>query len=150
QDRKLVHTGTFILPDTCWGQQSEDGPEEDVGQFVRDRPVEGIVFAVAYIKRCVIDAIGGLDLAFHTYFEDTDYCLRAGQAGFRTVLCGGVTVMHLEHGSTRGDNAERERLFNTGRATFAARWKDALAQRYERDVLWQSIINAPGGYAITS
>jgi len=129
-DRQLIHTGTFVLPDTCWGQQSEGGVEADIGQFARDRPVQGIVFAVAYIKRAVIDAIGALDLAFHTYFEDTDYCLRAKQAGFDTVLCGGVTVTHHEHGSTQGQEEMRLGLFEAGRKAFTARWQAALDQAY--------------------
>ena len=38
-------------------------------------------------------AVGLLSTDFESYFEDTDYCLRASQAGFNTVLCGGVTLV---------------------------------------------------------
>jgi GT2 family glycosyltransferase len=147
---ELVHTGTVIMPDTCWGQQSESGPEKDVGQYARDRPVQGVVFAVVYIKREVVDAIGGLDLAFMTYFEDTDYCLRARQAGFETLLCGGVTVVHTQHGSTREAGKLRDRLFKAGQAVFAARWKATLEEAYARAVLWQSTMNTPGRYSDSS
>ncbi|HYN43999.1 MAG TPA: glycosyltransferase family 2 protein, partial [Thermoanaerobaculia bacterium] len=83
-DGRLLHAGTYVLPDTVWGQQIGSS-ETDVGQYASDRTVEGIVFACAYLKRETLDAIGGLSEDFESYFEDTDYCLRARQAGLRTV-----------------------------------------------------------------
>lgn len=147
-DGRLLHAGTYILPDTLWGQQI-GALERDIGQYTADRDVEGIVFAVAYLKREVIAAIGGLALDFESYFEDTDYCLRAACAGFRTVLCGGVTLVHDEHGSTRGDERALMELFQTSRETFRRKWGAALAARYRRDLLWQSIMNFPTGYAMS-
>jgi GT2 family glycosyltransferase len=145
-DGRLLHAGTYIVPDTVWGQQI-GALEKDVGQYTADREVEGIVFAVAYIKREVVDAIGGLALDFVSYFEDTDYCLRAARAGFKTMLCGEVTLVHDEHGSTRGDDRALMRLFQTSRTTFRRKWEQQLAARYRHDLLWQSIMNFPTGYA---
>ncbi len=101
-DGRLLHAGTFILPDTFWGQQI-GALETDVNQYARTRDVEGIVFACAYVKRELLARIGGLSEKFRSYFEDTDYCLRAREAGFRTVVCGAVTLVHHEHGSTADD-----------------------------------------------
>ena len=145
-DGRLLHAGTYILPDTMWGQQI-GSLEKDVGQYAGVIDVEGIVFACAYLKRELVAAIGGLALDFESYFEDTDYCLRARQAGFRTVLCGGVTLIHDEHGSTRGDDRAFTRLFQTSRETFRRKWASALEGRYRNEVLWQSIMNFPTGYA---
>ena len=92
------NAGTYILPDTGWGQQI-GALEKDLGQYPRTREVQGIVFACAYLRREVIAAIGGLALDFESYFEDTDYCLRARRAGFSTVVCGevlGCRVMSSE------------------------------------------------------
>ena len=142
----LQHSGTYILPDTMWGQQIGSN-EKDLHQLSRDRRVQGIVFACAYIKREVIDAIGGLATDFESYFEDTDYCLRAEQAGFHTMLCGGVTLVHDEHGSTRGDTAGMLRIFQASRTVFRAKWQAELEGRYRHQVLFQSIMNFPTGYA---
>jgi len=147
-DGRLLHAGTYILPDTLWGQQM-GALEKDVGQYPGVRDVEGIVFAVAYLKREVIDAIGGLALDFESYFEDTDYCLRARAAGFKTVVCGDVTLVHDEHGSTRGDDAALMKLFETSRGVFRAKWGAELASRYRNEILWQSIMNFPTGYAMS-
>ena len=147
-DGRLLHAGTVILPDTCWGQQI-GSLEDDVGQYAADREVQGIVFACAYLKRELIERIGGLSEDFESYFEDTDYCLRAREAGFRTVCCGAVTLVHDEHGSTSDDPSMFEALFRKSRETFRAKWLARLEQRYERDVTWQSILNFPTGYAMS-
>jgi GT2 family glycosyltransferase len=148
-DGRLLHAGTYILPDTMWGQQI-GSLEHDLGQFTAEvREVEGIVFACAFIKRELIREIGGLALDFESYFEDTDYCLRARVAGWKTVVCGGVTLIHDEHGSTQNDPDALGRLFQTSRETFRAKWGAALSDRYERKLLWQSIMNFPTGYAMS-
>lgn len=145
-DGRLLHAGTVILPDTCWGQQI-GSLESDVNQYAADRDVQGIVFACAYLKRELIDAIGGLAEDYESYFEDTDYCLRARQKGFRIVCCGGTTLVHHEHGSTADDPALFDRLFQTSRATFRKKWLRTLEERYTLDLTWQSIMNFPSGYA---
>ncbi len=148
KDGRLAHAGTYIPLDTMWGQQI-GGREKDIGQYTRDREVEGIVFACAYLKRETLTAIGGLALDFQSYFEDTDYCLRAKQAGFKTMLCGGVTLVHDEHGSTKGDAAGLMRIFQGSRKVFADKWRGTLEAGFRHEVLWQSIMNFPTGYAMS-
>jgi GT2 family glycosyltransferase len=145
----LLHAGTYVLPDTMWGQQI-GALEKDVGQYTTDREVDGIVFACAYLRREVLDAVGGLALDFESYFEDTDYCLRAREAGFRVVVCGGVTLVHDEHGSTQRDSKRFQQLFAGSRETFRRKWGARLAARYRHHLLWQSILNFPTGYATSS
>jgi GT2 family glycosyltransferase/glycosyltransferase involved in cell wall biosynthesis len=145
-DSRLLHAGTYILPDTCWGQQI-GSLQQDVGQYSADREVQGIVFACALIKRAVVDSIGGLSEDFESYFEDTDYCLRASNAGYATVVCGGVTLVHDEHGSTSGQDSAREKLFASSKRTFSKKWRSALESSYRHQILWQSIMNFPSGYA---
>lgn len=70
-----MHAGTYIYPETFWGQQIGGG-QKDIGQYAEDRKVQGVVFACAYIKREIVDKIGGLNTKFFSYFEDTDYCLQ--------------------------------------------------------------------------
>jgi GT2 family glycosyltransferase/glycosyltransferase involved in cell wall biosynthesis len=148
-DGRLLHAGTYMMPDTVWGQQV-GSLERDVGQLRGTEEVQGIVFACAYIRREVLDVIGGLALDFASYFEDTDFCLRARQAGWKTLLCGEVTLIHDEHGSTRGDDGALMRLFQGSRDIFRRKWRRELAARYHHDLLWQSILNFPTGYAMSS
>jgi GT2 family glycosyltransferase len=148
-DGRLLHAGTYVLPDTLWGQQI-GSLEKDVLQYVEDREVEGIVFACAYIRREVIDRVGGLSLDYQSYFEDTDYCLRARDAGFRTICCGEVTLIHDEHGSTAGNDELFRKIFQKSQKRFGRRWKSKLESRYRRELHWQSLINFPTGYAMSS
>jgi hypothetical protein len=147
-DGRLLHAGTYILSDTVWGQQI-GSLQKDVGQLTATRDVEGIVFACAYLRREVIHAIGPLSEDYRSYFEDTDYCLRAREAGFRVVLCGDVTLVHDEHGSTHGTD-DFNPIFLASREVFRKKWAKALDGRYSRDLLWQSIMNFPTGYAIST
>ncbi|HVE66931.1 MAG TPA: glycosyltransferase family 2 protein, partial [Thermoanaerobaculia bacterium] len=148
-DGRLLHAGTFIVPDTMWGQQI-GSLEKDVGQFTRTREVDGIVFACAYLRREVLDRVGHLSADFESYFEDTDYCLRARRAGFKTYLCGDVTLIHNEHGSTTGDDGSFMRIFQASREVFRKKWARSLESRYKGEVLWQSIMNFPTGYAAST
>ena len=147
-DGRLLHAGTYILSDTVWGQQI-GSLQKDVGQLTATRDVEGIVFACAYLRREVIHAIGPLSEDYRSYFEDTDYCLRAREAGFRVVLCGDVTLVHDEHGSTDGTH-DFTPIFLASREVFRKKWAKALEGRYSRDLLWQSIMNFPTGYAMST
>ncbi len=147
-DGRLLHAGTYMLPDTLWGQQI-GALETDVNQYARTRDVEGIVFACAYLKREVLARIGGLFEEFRSYFEDTDFCLRAREAGFRTVVCGAVTLVHREHGSTAEQPETFEALFQESRRTFRRLWGKKLETRYRHDLSWQSILNFPTGYAVS-
>lgn len=148
-DGRLLHAGTFIRPDDCWGQQLGSS-ELDLGQYSETRVVEGIVFACAYLKREMLDDVGLLSEEYESYFEDTDYCLRAAAKGWSTVCCGAVTLRHDEHGSTAGDDALRTRIFEKSRATFRARWAETLEKRYHSALTWQSLLNFSNGYAMSS
>lgn len=130
---RLLHAGTRVLPDDGIGVQTPSGRiERDVGQYTdADRLVEGVVFAVVYLKRAVVDAVGPLHADYVTYAEDSDYCLRARAAGWRTRLCGGVTLRHDQHGSTARDDAQRAQWLAQGRATFQRHWADTLAAQYD-------------------
>lgn len=145
-DGRLLHAGTYILPDTLWGQQI-GSLEREIGQYTRVREVQGIVFACAFIKREVLATVGELSEDFHSYFEDTDYCLRAKEAGFRTILCGDVTLIHDEHGSTSGQEGLLTKIFSESQSAFGEKWGKKLSCSYDQQVLWQSIMNFPTGYA---
>lgn len=143
REGRFRHAGGFTEPDDLWGQQNESGTiERDVAQYTTTRRVQHIAFALAYIRRDCLDRIGGLDQIFHSYFEDTDYCLRAADAGIATVNAGAITLRHDQHGSTQDDGGFRQRLWAASRAVFAARWQARLRADYRGNVLWQGLTRA--------
>lgn len=146
---EFLHAGTYIYPETYWGQQIGGG-QKDIGQYQDDREVQGVVFACAYIKREVIDKIGGLNETFFSYFEDTDYCLAAKKAGFKVICCGGVTLIHYQNVSTDVNNVSFSDMFLESQNKFKKIWKHDLENRYTQKMAWHSIVNFPSGYAVSA
>lgn len=144
----LLHAGTYMPLNSFWGQQIGSG-EKDVNQFNQTREVEGVVFACVYIKREVLEAVGPLDEAYISYFEDTDYCLKASEKGYKTVCCGDVTLVHHERVSTTENRVDFSSIFDRSQHVFKKRWAQALESRYTMEVGWHSIMNFPTGYGET-
>jgi GT2 family glycosyltransferase len=146
----LLHAGTYLPVETFWGQQIGSN-EKEVNQYNEDRDVEGVVFACVYLKRRVLNEVGLLDEDYFSYFEDTDYCFRAKEKGYRVVCCGSVTVLHHEHVSTTVNQVKQEAMFRRAQKVFRAKWETKLkGPRYARELGWHSIFNFPSGYAISS
>ena len=145
----LQHAGTSMPTDSFWGYQIGGG-EAYIGQYPGVREVEGITGACMYIRHDVRALLGGFDEAYTSYFEDTDYCLQAQQAGFKVVCTGSVQVVHFENTSTRINNASWQALWDEGREVFVRKWKSFYDQKYRRAIVWHSLVASPSGYATSS
>lgn len=64
------------------------------------QPVDWICGASMMIRPAVLDSIGALDENYFLYFEETDFCHRAKQAGFATWYVPESRVMHIMGQST--------------------------------------------------
>jgi GT2 family glycosyltransferase len=148
--RTFQHAGAFMPLDTLWGQQIGGG-EKDINQYHLDRDVESVVFACVYLKREVLEKVGCLDEDYFSYFEDTDFCMRARRGGYRIVCCGSVTVVHHENVSTQANASSHNDMFLRAQKVFRKKWEKTLqAERYTHQLGWHSIFNFPTGYAISS
>ncbi len=78
-------------------------------EFAEPRDVESVIGACMIVRRELIDRIGGLDEAYFLFLEETDWCLRAWQAGSRVVFLPGAKVVHLQ-GRTRDKVRFRARI----------------------------------------
>ncbi len=145
----LQHAGTYMPLDSFWGYQIGGG-EAYIGQYPGVREVEGITGACMYIRHDVRARIGGFDEAYTSYFEDTDYCLRAQQAGFKVVCTGGTQVVHDENTSARINNVSWQAMWDEGRETFTRKWRSFYDQKYRRAIVWHSLVASPSGYATSS
>lgn len=146
----LQHVGTY-MPSTFWGQQIGSG-ELDINQYTESQIVDGVVFACALIKRDVIEKVGILDPDYFSYFEDTDYCLKAREHGFKVACCRNTTVLHHENISTKVNKVKFDDIFSKSQSVFKRKWADKLKQKkkYTASVDWHSLINFSSGYAISS
>jgi len=146
---RFLHAGAYMPTDSFWGQQI-GSLEKDVNQYALDREVDSVIGACFYIKREVINQIGLLNEAFFSYFEDTDYCFQAAEAGFRTICAGNVTIIHHENVSTTINKVSHNKIFTKSQKIFRKNWEQKLMSRYETAVFWQSQIGNPSGYAVSA
>lgn len=148
-DGRLLHAGAYMPQDSFWGQQI-GSLQKNINQYGLTRDVESVSGAFFYMKRALINKIGPLNEAFITYFEDTDYCFQAIEAGYRVVCVGDVTITHHENVSTEINDISFNKLFLTSQKTFRNLWEKKLMSRYKTAVFWQSAVGSPSGYAVSA
>ncbi len=148
-DGNLVHAGTYMPVPSYWGQEYPGG-EKDIGQYTSDSEVEGVIAACAYIKRELIGKVGPLDEDYFSYYEDTDYCMKARGAGYRVFRCGAATVKHLENASTDFNRMDFSGTFRRSREVFMSKWKNVIDSRYTRSLTWHSFISGEDIFSAAS
>ena len=70
------------------------------------QPVDWVSGASMMIRPSVFAAIGGLDENYFLYFEETDFCYRAKQAGYSTWYVPESRIMHIAGQSTQVDERD--------------------------------------------
>jgi hypothetical protein len=58
------------------------------------RDVDWLLGAVLMVRRSALERVGQLDEKYFLYFEDTDWCRRFWQAGYRVAYFSGATMVH--------------------------------------------------------
>jgi GT2 family glycosyltransferase len=68
--------------------------EADSGQFPTIRQVDW-VSGCAILARCsLVEQVGALDPDFFLYWEETEWCVRANQAGWKVILVPAAKIWH--------------------------------------------------------
>ena len=148
-DGRLLHTGTVMPLNNYWGFQIGSN-EENINQYPGINEVEGVVGACMYIRRDARKVVGMLDEDFFSYFEDTDYCLRAWKCGYKVVCVNDVSMIHYQGVSSTENKANWSDMFKTSQETFVGKWEEELKGRFTRRLMWHSMITPPTGYAMSS
>lgn len=76
------------------------GKEQEYGEPVQ---VESVIGAFFLVRREVWEKLGGMDERFFFFLEETDFCLRAKQAGFATMHLPRVRVWHGQGQTAKQD-----------------------------------------------
>ncbi len=116
-DRTIQHAGVIVglggLAGHWYGGQAEDFPGPMARLRVR-QSMAAVTGAAMLVSRSCLDAVGLFDeRRFAIAYNDIDFCLRAGERGYRVVWTPFATLIHHESAS-RGsdevpDNIERFR-----------------------------------------
>ena len=83
-----------------WESFHEGENATDRGQFSAPRSVEWISGCAILVRREVIEQIGAIDARYFYYWEETEWCLRAGRAGWKVLH---VPQARLWHKGVRRD-----------------------------------------------
>ncbi|MBW6440936.1 glycosyltransferase family 2 protein [Patescibacteria group bacterium] len=79
--------------------------EIDEGQFNEMKEVDYLTGCCLLVKREVLDKIGVLAEDYFLYYEDTDYSLRAKNAGFKCIFVPESVIYHKISRSTKPGSA---------------------------------------------
>lgn len=69
-----------------------------------------VTFASALVRRQTFEALGGFWEGLFLYFEDSDFSLRAKQAGWTLAIAEDTAVLHAEGGSVHRRNPLLDRI----------------------------------------
>jgi len=88
---KTQYIGTNVtVKGLAWLDPSKEGSFPDVFD------VDAVLGACFLIKKAVLDKIGLLDVGFSPFVhEESDFCMRAKKAGYRTCMVLSVSVVHF-------------------------------------------------------
>jgi GT2 family glycosyltransferase len=104
-DGRLPEAGNIIWSDgVCASYGRGQDPNAPEYQFRRD--VDYCSAAFLLIRVDLFEKLGRLDDAFApAYYEETDFCTRLRQAGYRIVYDPRVEILHFEFGSSSSKQA---------------------------------------------
>ncbi len=80
--------------------------------------------AVMLIKREAVEKIGLFDEGYRKYGQETDYCIRAWEKGFRVLVSPEAKAIHLV-GQTARLRPDTKELWEKDRIRFYTKWKDS-------------------------
>jgi N-acetylglucosaminyl-diphospho-decaprenol L-rhamnosyltransferase len=106
-----------------------------------ERPFEAehLLGACLLIRRDVAEQVGLFDPLFFMYFEETDLCARAIQAGWRNYYCPDARVMHVSAASTSAQSERMSVEFHRSQAIFFRRHRGLTGYAVLKGIVWAGI-----------
>jgi N-acetylglucosaminyl-diphospho-decaprenol L-rhamnosyltransferase len=109
------------------------------GGFDHDavREAEFVMGACLLVRRSAIDAVGALDETFFLFSEETDWCYRFRQAGWKVLFYPGAECVHVG-GASHGGRLFRENL--RGHLRFLAKHRGLREAERARRLLRAALV----------
>ena len=130
EDDTVQHAGVVIgfggIAGHCFVQQKRDATGY-CHRIICAQDYSAVTAACMMVKREAFDKVHGLSEEFQVAFNDIDFCLRLGKAGYLVVYNPYAELYHYESKS-RGleDTPEKVARFNREIASFEKRWPEIL------------------------
>ncbi|HEY2384776.1 MAG TPA: glycosyltransferase [Terriglobia bacterium] len=132
-DGSLQEAGSIIWRDgSCLGYGRGDSPFAPMYMFRRD--VDYCSGAFLLTARKIWEQLGGFDERFKpAYYEETDYCTRLWEKGFRVVYDPNSVLLHYEFASSDSATSATD-LQRAHQQIFVARHQKLLASHHKADL----------------
>ena len=133
-DGRFQHAGIVLLPSgPTHAHIAKAGSSPGYfGSTLTPRNYSAVTAAAMLTSRAVFDEVGGFDTAFARDFNDVDYCLRLGRAGYRVAWTPYAQFSHHEGASIVRKSADSHEA-----REFQARWSEVC----ERDPYYSPALN---------
>jgi GT2 family glycosyltransferase len=123
-DDRIQHVGMVVGVNETSAHVYHGHPGDTVGyngysSIVRN--YSAVTGACMATRRSLYERVGGFDRAFATDFNDTDFCLKLGQLGYRIVFTPFARLYHFE-----GQTAVRSEQNPKEKSLFISRWRDII------------------------
>ena len=129
-DRTIQHAGVILgiggVANHAYLYQPAGYPGHGARALVA-QDLSAVTGACLLTRREVYRQVGGLDERLQVAFNDIDFCLRVGQAGYRIVWTPFAELCHHESVSRGSDDTEEKRMrFITEVQAMQNRWQEQL------------------------
>jgi GT2 family glycosyltransferase len=114
---KIWHTGVVLDEERKFPILRGAG-EIDQGQYEQPEAMPAVVGAAFAIRRELLETIGFLNEDYFFYLEDTDYCLRAREAGYKVMYNPRAVLRHYVGASLKNGSYRALYQFNFSRMLF--------------------------------
>lgn len=133
RDMLTQHIGMIIGPgQTCSHVNQNFIPQRGGyrGRAIRPSNYSSVTGACQMVRREVFDEIGGYNETFAVGFNDVDFCLRAGKAGYRVVCTPYAEWYHYEFTSRGREvvNDNKFRRWKHEQGLFIESWPEIFTQ----------------------
>jgi GT2 family glycosyltransferase len=117
-----------------WVSLYYPSPRPQPGEGARE--VDWIAGAFMLLRREVFEQVGGMDEAYWMYSEETDWCYRIRQAGWKIYYLPEVAVVHVGGASTRQRRLGMMAQLNRSKVRFFAKNYGPVHAAQLRVLLW--------------
>lgn len=126
-DDTIQHAGVIVGLGGVAGHAFAGAGKDEPGYFCRITCVQdysAVTAACMMVKRSVYEEVCGMDTRLQVAFNDTDFCLRAGEKGYR-IIYQPFAVWYHDESKTRGleDTEEKLERFQREIEFFRKRWR---------------------------
>ena len=128
-DHLVQHAGILVGVRGALAHANQDFSAKREGYLARAvRPgnFSAVTGACQMVRRDVFEQVGGYNEEFAVGFNDADFCLRAWEAGYRTIFTPYAELYHYEFTSRGREEANEEKLrrWKREQALFMQRWPE--------------------------